>query len=97
MKISVGAGRTTSSSAICNGGILCRASSARATAAAAWTSLDLPVPTIHPGGQAGIHLSFVASRANPNVVFVGGDRQNNPFPNNIGANDFSGRLFRIDA
>ena len=62
-----------------------------------WASLDLPVPTIHPGGQAGTHLSFVASRANPNVVFIGGDRQNTPFPNDVGASDFSGRLFRIDA
>jgi hypothetical protein len=62
-----------------------------------WASLDLPVPTIHPGGQAGTHLSFVASRANPNVVFIGGDRQNTPFPNDVGAVDFSGRLFRIDA
>lgn len=62
-----------------------------------WASLDLPVPTIHPGGQAGTHLSFVASRANPNVVFIGGDRQNSPFPNDVGASDFSGRLFRIDA
>lgn len=62
-----------------------------------WTSLDLPAPTIHPGGQAGTHLSFVASRANPNVVFIGGDRQNTPFPNDVGASDFSGRLFRIDA
>jgi hypothetical protein len=62
-----------------------------------WASLDLPVPTIHPGNQAGTHLSFVASRANPNVVFIGGDRQNTPFPNDVGASDFSGRLFRIDA
>jgi hypothetical protein len=62
-----------------------------------WTSLDLPSPTIHPGGQGGVHLSVLASRANPNVVFVGGDRQNSPFPNDVGASDFSGRLFRIDA
>lgn len=62
-----------------------------------WTSLTLPAPTIHPGGQASIHLSFVASRANPNVVYIGGDRQNSPFPNDVGAVDFSGRLFRIDA
>jgi photosystem II stability/assembly factor-like uncharacterized protein len=62
-----------------------------------WTSLTLPSPTIHPGGQGGTHFSLVASRSNPNVMFVGGDRQASPFPNEIGANDFSGRLFRIDA
>jgi hypothetical protein len=64
---------------------------------ATWTSLDLPVPTIHPGAQGGVHLSLVASRADPNVVFVGGDRQDAPFPNDVGASDFTGRLFRIDA
>lgn len=82
--------------AICNSGALSglfRSGNGGGT----WTSLDLPSPTIHPGGQASIHLSLVASRANANVVFVGGDRQNSPFPNNIGANDFSGRLFRVDA
>jgi photosystem II stability/assembly factor-like uncharacterized protein len=62
-----------------------------------WTSLSLPTPTIHPGSQGGTHFSLVASRTNPNVVFIGGDRQNSPFPNDVGANDFSGRLFRIDA
>ncbi len=63
----------------------------------AWSPLDLPSPTIHPGGQGGTHLSLVASRSNPNVVFVGGDRQQSPFPNDVGAFDFSGRLFRVDA
>jgi hypothetical protein len=62
-----------------------------------WTSLTLPSPTIHPGGQGSIHFSLAASRTNANVMFVGGDRQHSPFPNDIGANDFSGRLFRIDA
>ena len=55
-----------------------------------WQSLSLPVPTINPGGQGGTHFSLVASRANPNVVFIGGDRQNTPFPNDVGAIDFSG-------
>ncbi len=62
---------------------------------------------IHPGGQGGTHLSIAADLTNANVVYVGGDRQ--PmlnefttglcpcFPNSIGANDFSGRLFRVDA
>jgi len=95
VKLSVGIANNVFA-AICNSGVLAglfRSGNGGGT----WTSLDLPSPTIHPGGQASIHLSLVASRANPDVVFVGGDRQNSPFPNNIGANDFSGRLFRIDA
>jgi hypothetical protein len=86
--------------AICNSGTLAglfRSGACPGAGCTTWTSLDLPSPTIHPGGQASIHLSLVASRANPSVVFVGGDRQNSPFPNNIGAIDFSGRLFRVDA
>ena len=62
---------------------------------------------IHPGGQGGTHLSIAADLTNANIVYIGGDRQ--PFlnefttglcpcfPNSIGANDFSGRLFRVDA
>jgi len=79
-----------------------------------WTRLDLPTTIengvavgIHPGAQGTTHLSIAAHPTNPNVVFIGGDRQ--PFlnefttgrcpcfPNSIGANDFSGRLFRVDA
>lgn len=62
---------------------------------------------IHPGAQGGTHLSIAADLTNANVVYIGGDRQ--PFlnefttglcpcfPNSIGANDYSGRLFRVDA
>ncbi|MGH7713958.1 MAG: VWA domain-containing protein [Gemmatimonadaceae bacterium] len=62
----------------------------------------------HPGGQGTTHLSIQADLTNDNVVYVAGDRQ--PFqdegttgtcmpcwPNSISANDFSGRLFRVDA
>ena len=65
---------------------------------------------IHPGGQCGNNLSIVADPTNANIVYVGGDRQpTNPgpdgilgnmddtFPNSIGADDFSGRLFRGNA
>lgn len=65
---------------------------------------------IHPGGQGGRHLSIVADPSDNNVVYIGGDRQPrastdggcNPqstqgFPNSIGANNFTGRLFRVDA
>ncbi|HRD73895.1 MAG TPA: hypothetical protein PK027_02475 [Aquimonas sp.] len=79
--------------------------------------LDLGVPQTaeqngvlfgaHPGGQGSIHLSVAADPSNPQLVYVGGDRQpyfgegvsgsGNYFPNSIGARDYSGRLFRGDA
>ena len=78
-----------------------------------WATLDLPMTTeqgtsygIHPGTQGNIHLSLVADPTDPNVVYVGGDRQpaNNEnglpgvqFPNSIGADQYGGRLFRVDA
>ena len=61
---------------------------------------------IHPGGQASIHMSIAADPTNANIVYVGGDRQpyftegggSGPFfPNSIGAENYSGRLFRGDA
>lgn len=78
-----------------------------------WAALDPPSTIeaggvrfgLHPGRQASIHLSLAADRANHRVVYIGGDRQpafNEPlrpaqFPNGIGARDYSGRLFRVDA
>ncbi len=62
-----------------------------------WTAMDTPGISglsSHPGGQGSIHLSIAADRTNANIVYLGGDRQD--FPNMIGANDFSGRLFRGD-
>ncbi len=50
-----------------------------------------------PGGQGSLHFSIVADPIDPLVVYVGGDRQPNPFPNSVGAEDFSGRLFRGNA
>ena len=49
------------------------------------------------GGQGTIHFAIRADPTNPNLVYVGGDRQPSPFPNSIGAVDFTGRLFRGDA
>ncbi len=55
------------------------------------------------GGQGGLHFSMVADPNNANIVYVGGDRQprtngdTGGFPNSIGAQDFTGRLFRGDA
>jgi hypothetical protein len=63
-----------------------------ATLGASWVSMGVPSPTIHPGGQAGLHFSFLGDSANPNVVFIGGDRQASPFTN--GCNNFTGNHFR---
>ncbi len=72
-------------------------------------SVEGTVPIgIHPGGQGNIHLSITADPSNSNIVYVGGDRQPSPridtgnpalpfWPNSIGANNFTGRLYRIDA
>ncbi len=68
-----------------------------------WTAMGVPLTNegglmvgLHPGGQAGVNLSMVAdpNAPNGNIIYVGGDRQPNPFPNSIGAQNFSGRLFR---
>ncbi len=75
-----------------------------------WQTLDLPTTFentsfvgAHPGGQGGLHTSLAADPNNSNILYVGGDRQplsfgdTFNFPNSIGANNFSGRLFRGDA
>jgi hypothetical protein len=54
-------------------------------------------PEDKPGSQGSIHFSIVADPNDAHVVYVGGDRQPSPFPNSLGARDFSGRLFRGDA
>jgi len=78
-----------------------------------WTNLGVPTTVegtatqgIHPGGQGAIHLSLAADPLNDQIVYIGGDRQpllneggsgGTSFPNSLGAQDFSGRLFRGDA
>ncbi len=61
---------------------------------------------IHPGAQGNLHLSIAADPVDANIVYIGGDRQpghdegsgiGSRWPNSIGASDYSGRLFRIDA
>ena len=55
------------------------------------------------GGQGQIHFSIVADPVDTNIVYVGGDRQPGPgegplnWPNSIGAANYSGRLFRVNA
>lgn len=77
-----------------------------------WTAMSLPVTNegvpqgVHPGAQASIHLSIVADPTDANIVYIAGDRQPlfnegsggpTSFPNSLGAEDFSGRIFRGNA
>jgi hypothetical protein len=74
-----------------------------------WTNFGVPTTTegpsstvigIHPGGQGAIHFSIAAHPTDANVVYLGGDRQplgvdyGGSNPNSLGANNFTGRLFR---
>jgi len=61
-----------------------------ASQGAAWATMGVPSPTIHPGGQAGVHFSMVADPDSQNVVFVGGDAQSN----SPGCTGFTGIHFR---
>ncbi len=85
----------------------------RSPDASTWTQLDTPATNengsnygLQPeadGGQGSIHFSIVADPTDSNIVYVGGDRQPGPgdgaatFPNSVGANTYSGRLFRVNA
>ncbi|MHC5114081.1 MAG: hypothetical protein ACYTGP_06600 [Planctomycetota bacterium] len=62
-----------------------------------WTEVDGLNPREKPGAQGAIHYSMVVDPSDSNIVYMGGDRQDSPFPNFIGANDFSGNLWRGDA
>ena len=66
-----------------------------------WQEIVGTSPSDHPGSQGRVHFSIVASPTNPNLVFVGGDRQERNttvprWPNSIGADDFTGSLWRGD-
>ena len=84
-----------------------------------WKKMDLPLtgeandkvdglnPRFKPGSQGAIHFSIRVDPDQPNIVYVGGDRQNFhkiededgnvSYVNSLGARDYSGRLFRGDA
>lgn len=76
---------------------------------ATWTEMDLPQtpesdgdieglnPRFKAGAQGYIHFSIRVDPENADAVYVGGDRQDTPFPNYIGARDYTGRLFRGNA
>jgi hypothetical protein len=73
-----------------------------------WVRMDLPLtiegngdveglnPTVKPGSQGFIHFSIAADPTEAHTFYVAGDRQDGPFPNAIGAEDFTGRIFRGD-
>jgi hypothetical protein len=61
-----------------------------------WTALGVPAPEIFPGGQGIVHGAMLAHPTDPNVVFIGGDRQDSPFPNANGCTTFNANVFRGD-
>jgi photosystem II stability/assembly factor-like uncharacterized protein len=61
-----------------------------------WTLFVGLNPREKPGGQGSIHASIVTDPVASNIVYIGGDRQDTPFPNFIGAVNYSGNLMRGD-
>lgn len=63
-----------------------------------WSQMDSPSPDIFPGKQGGDQGAIVAHPSQAGIVFVSGDRQDNPsgFPNSNGCENFSGNIFRGD-
>lgn len=57
---------------------------------------EVGAPEEISGGQGSIHFAILAHPTNSNLIFVGGDRQDLPFPNYIGAVNYSGNLWRGD-
>jgi hypothetical protein len=62
-----------------------------------WQKLVGMNPKEKPGSQGAIHASIRVNPIMPTTVYVGGDRQDWPFPNYIGALNYTGSLFRGDA
>jgi hypothetical protein len=63
---------------------------------ATWTSFGVPRPPIFPGQQGDLHGALAADPFNPNVAFIAGDSQEQPFPNANGCRDFVANVFRLD-
>ncbi|MGF1577918.1 MAG: Ig-like domain repeat protein [Gemmataceae bacterium] len=66
-----------------------------------WTRIAGPNPSsknfdTESGAQGRIHFSIVVDPSDENILYVGGDRQEDPFPNSIGATGFTGAIFRGD-
>ena len=63
-----------------------------------WKQMDSPSPDIFPGKQGGDQGAIVAHPTQAGIVFVSGDRQDNPsgFPNSNGCSNFTGNIFRGD-
>jgi hypothetical protein len=67
-----------------------------------WTALGVPTPPLFPGRQGQGQGAIVADKADPNTVWISGDRQPDgrelggmdQFPNPNGANNYSGNIFR---
>jgi hypothetical protein len=51
---------------------------------------------VSPGGQSDIHFALAADPANPNIIYLSGDRQETPFPTSSGANSFAANIMRGD-
>jgi hypothetical protein len=68
-----------------------------ANAGATWTAMGVPTPEIYPGSQGRIHGAIAADPVDPNIVYIGGDRQNSPLPNVNGCTAFSANIFRGNA
>ena len=69
------------------------------TGVGTWTRVTGPSPTAkdieETGAQGRIHFSITVDPTDENIVYVGGDRQEQP--NVIGDNSFGGAIFRGDA
>jgi hypothetical protein len=61
-----------------------------------WTSFGVSRPPIFPGRQGDLHGALAADPFNPNVAFIAGDSQAQPFPNANGCRDFVANVFRLD-
>jgi Ca2+-binding RTX toxin-like protein len=55
-----------------------------------------PAPDLNPGNQADLHFSLAVDPINPNIIYLGGDRQPSADPgiDKAGLNNFVGRIFR---